>query len=59
MIWLGRKMRSGEPAEGRMWNLVEALLFFVRDKIARPGIGEHDADKYLPYLTTVFLFIFR
>jgi F-type H+-transporting ATPase subunit a len=33
-------------------------LFFVRDKIAKPGIGEHDANKYLPYLTTLFLFIF-
>jgi F-type H+-transporting ATPase subunit a len=58
MIWLGRKMRSGEPARGRLWNLAESLLFFVRDKIARPGIGEHDADKYLPFLTSVFLFIF-
>ena len=50
--------RSGEPPRGKLWNLVESLLFFVRDKIARPGIGEHDADKFLPYLTTLFLFIF-
>jgi F-type H+-transporting ATPase subunit a len=58
LIWLGRKMKSGEPPTGKLWNLVESLLFFVRDKIARPGIGVHDADKYLPYLTTLFLFIF-
>jgi F-type H+-transporting ATPase subunit a len=58
MIWLGRKMRSGEPPRGRLWNLFESLLFFVRDKIAVPGIGQHDANKYLPYLTTLFLFIF-
>lgn len=58
MIWLGRKMRNGEPPRGRLWNMFESLLFFVRDRIARPGIGEHDADKYLPYLTTLFLFIF-
>ncbi len=58
MIWLGRKMKSGEPAQGKFWNMIESLLFFVRDKIARPGIGEHDADKFLPYLTTLFLFIF-
>src|SRR5687767_15085140 len=58
MIWLGRKMQSGEPPRGKLWNMMESLLFFVRDKIARPGIGEHDADKYLPYLTTLFLFIF-
>lgn len=58
MIWLGRKMKNGDTPKGYLWNLMESLLFFVRDKIARPGIGEHDADKYLPYLTTVFLFIF-
>src|SRR5580698_2622339 len=58
MIWLGKKMKNGDPPTGKLWNLIESLLFFVRDKIARPGIGEHDADKYLPYLTSLFLFIF-
>ncbi len=58
MIWLGRKMRSGEPPHGKLWNLLESVLFFVRDRIARPGIGEKDADPYVPYLTTLFLFIF-
>ena len=33
-------------------------MFFVRDKIAIPGIGEHDARKYVPYLASLFLFIF-
>ena len=58
MIWLGRKMKSGEPPRGKLWNLFESLLFFVRNKIAVPGIGEKDANKYLPYLLTLFLFIF-
>jgi F-type H+-transporting ATPase subunit a len=58
MIWLGRKMKDGDSPRGYLWNAFESLLFFVRDKIARPGIGEHEADKYLPYLCTVFLFIF-
>jgi len=58
MIWLGRKMRSGEPPKGALWNMFESLLFFVRDKIAVPGIGQKDANKYLPYLASVFLFIF-
>src|SRR5580704_15010898 len=48
LIWLGRKMKNGDPPTGKLWNLVESLLFFVRDKIARPALGEHDADKYLP-----------
>jgi F-type H+-transporting ATPase subunit a len=58
MIWLGRKMKDGDPPRGKLWNALESLLFFVRDKIAVPGIGEHDARKYLPYLTSLFLFIF-
>jgi len=58
MIWVGRKMKNGDPPRGKLWNLVESLLFFVRDKIAIPGIGEHDARAYVPYLTSLFLFIF-
>lgn len=58
MIWLGRKMQNGDAPSGYCWNLLESLLFFVRDKIARPAIGEDDADGYLPYLCTLFLFIF-
>lgn len=58
MIWLGKKMASGEPPTGKMWNLLESLLFFVRDKIVVPGVGEKDANRYLPYMTTLFLFIF-
>jgi F-type H+-transporting ATPase subunit a len=58
MIWLGQKMKNGDTPKGYLWNSLESLLFFVRDRIARPGVGEHDADKYLPYLTTLFLFIF-
>jgi F-type H+-transporting ATPase subunit a len=58
MIWLGKKMESGQPPRGKLWNLLESLLFFIRDKIVVPGVGEHDANKYLPYLTSLFLFIF-
>jgi F-type H+-transporting ATPase subunit a len=58
LIWLGNKMKDGGTPRGYCWNLLESLLFFVRDKIARPGVGEHDADKYLPYLCTLFLFVF-
>jgi F-type H+-transporting ATPase subunit a len=58
MIWLGNKMKDGDSPRGYLWNMLESLLFFVRDKIARPGIGEEEADKYLPYLCTLFLFIF-
>ena len=58
MIWLANKVQSGEPPKGKLWNLLEGLLFFIRDKIARPALGEHDANKYMPFLASLFLFIF-
>jgi len=58
VLWVANKIKSGEPPKGKLWNFIESLLFFVRDKIARPGIGLHDGDKYLPFLSTLFLFIF-
>ncbi|HEY2783613.1 MAG TPA: F0F1 ATP synthase subunit A [Fimbriiglobus sp.] len=57
MFWLAAKMRSGELPKGRVWNFFETLLFFVRDKIAVPALGD-ESNKYVPFLTTLFLFIF-
>lgn len=36
---------------------VEPLVVFVRDEIAKPMIGEKKYEKYMPYLLTVFFFI--
>jgi F-type H+-transporting ATPase subunit a len=57
MVWVGKKIKSGENPKGVLWNAIETLLFFVRDKIARAGMGE-EGDKYVPFLGTMFLFIF-
>lgn len=38
-------------------SFVEPLVVFVRDEIAKPMIGEHKYEKYMPYLLTVFFFI--
>jgi F-type H+-transporting ATPase subunit a len=37
-------------------SLIEPLVIFVRDDIAKPSIGE-DYVKYMPFLLTVFFFI--
>lgn len=55
--WLGAKVRAGGAAKGAVANLLEAFLLFIRDGIARPTIGEHDADDYLPFLWTLFFFV--
>lgn len=37
-------------------NAIEPVITFVRDDVAKPNLGKK-ADKYLPYLLTVFFFI--
>jgi F-type H+-transporting ATPase subunit a len=39
---LAGKLRTGMPAKGRLANLFEAMILFVRDQIARPAIDSHD-----------------
>jgi F-type H+-transporting ATPase subunit a len=59
-VWPGRlaqRLRTGEPPRGWFQNLFELLLTFIRDEVAIPYIGEHDADRFLPFLWTLFLFI--
>lgn len=36
---------------------LEPIILFVRDDIAKPSIGEKDYHKFMPYLLTVFFFI--
>lgn len=38
-------------------NILESLVLFVRDDIARPQIGEKKYMKFMPFLLTVFFFI--
>jgi F-type H+-transporting ATPase subunit a len=54
---IARKARTGATPHGFFWNTFEVLLTFVRDKIAKPTIGEHDADRFVPFLWTIFLFV--
>lgn len=56
-VWLAGKIRGGERPRGRLWNLLEVMLLFLRDEVARPAIGRHDADRFLPFLWTVFFFV--
>src|SRR4051794_9704092 len=54
---LARRIQSGEPPRGAWDNTFEVLLTFIRDEVAKPGIGEHDADRHVPFLWTMFLFV--
>jgi len=44
-------------SKGWFSNMFEAMLLFIRDDVARPSIGGHGADQFLPYLWTVFFFV--
>ena len=54
---LAAKIRQGRVVRGKLWNMFEAFLLFIRDDIARPAIGHHDADRFVPLLWTIFMFV--
>lgn len=38
-------------------SVFEPIIIFIRDEIARPNIGEKKYERFMPYLLTVFFFI--
>lgn len=62
ILWLflkaarGYRERPGKAPTG-VQNLVEPFIIFVRDEIAIPSIGPKRYEKFLPYLLTIFFFI--
>ena len=62
MLWVFISVASkarkniGKAPTG-LQNLVEPVVIFVRDQIARPTIGDKKHEKYMPYLLTLFFFI--
>jgi len=39
---LARRIAGGKPPKGKLWNLLEVFLVFIRDQIAKPVLGSHD-----------------
>lgn len=48
--------RSPNEAPKGMQSLMEPIILFVRDEIAKPSVGPR-YEKFLPYLLTIFFFI--
>jgi hypothetical protein len=44
--WVAARLRSGGAPRGRMLNLFESMLVFVRDQIARPAIDDPHAHDH-------------
>ena len=49
--------REKGKAPSGLQNLLEPLILFIRDDVARSSIGEKRYEKYMPYLLTIFFFI--
>ena len=56
-IGLAKALRGGALPRGKFRNMLEAMLLYFRDKVARPCIGGHDADRFVPFLWTIFFFV--
>jgi F-type H+-transporting ATPase subunit a len=54
---LGQKIKNGNPPKGRFWNMLEAIVLYLRNEVVRPSIGSHDADRFFPLIMTLFFFI--
>ena len=57
MIPVVRHIAGKHVSHGKFVNMFEAMLLFIRDDVARPAIGGHGADRFLPFLWTIFFFI--
>lgn len=50
------KKNEGKAPKG-IQNIVEPIVLFIRDEIARPTIGDKKHEKFMPFLLTLFFFI--
>lgn len=53
-----RYKRNPNQAPKGLQSLLEPIIIFIRDDIAKSSIGEKRYEKFMPYLLTVFFFIF-
>lgn len=59
MLSVAKKYKKGQgvtSAPKGMQNMMEPVITFIRDEVAKPNLG-HKYEKYFPYLLTVFFFI--
>jgi len=52
-----RYKKEHNKAPHGLQNLLEPVILFIRDDVAKSSIGEEKYEKYLPYLLTIFFFI--
>ncbi|MCX8019252.1 MAG: F0F1 ATP synthase subunit A [Chitinophagaceae bacterium] len=59
LLTIAKRYKAGEgvqKAPRGLQSLLEPVIIFIRDEVAKPNLG-FKYEKYLPYLLTVFFFI--
>jgi F-type H+-transporting ATPase subunit a len=57
-ISIAKRYKNFDKAPKGLQGWLEPLVIFIRDDIAKPSIGKEKFEKYLPFLLTIFFFIF-
>jgi F-type H+-transporting ATPase subunit a len=50
------KRNAGKAPTG-LQNLIEPVILFIRDEVAKPAIGDKKYKKFMPFLLSLFFFI--
>ncbi len=56
-IGIARKYKGASAAPKGAQNVIESLILFIKNEVAVPSLGAKKADKFMPFLLTVFFFI--
>ncbi|GIZ16293.1 F0F1 ATP synthase subunit A [Capnocytophaga catalasegens] len=56
-VSVAKSYKKNDKAPKGVAGFLEPLILFIRDDIAKPNIGDHKYERYMPYLLTVFFLI--
>ena len=54
--WATKRYRAAGPVPTGAHNLIEAIMLYIRNDVAKPVLGD-EADRFMPFLWTLFFFI--
>jgi F-type H+-transporting ATPase subunit a len=57
LLLIPTSRRFSPAPRGRLANMIEAMVIFIRDEVVTPNLGAKDGRKWLPFFLTIFFFI--
>lgn len=55
--WVAGRMKSGGAPKGKLWNLLESMLSFVKTDVVEKGMDAHESPRFMPLFWSIFFFI--